>query len=87
MYHYDYGTYFGTTEMWSASAAWTPKNREGATQLRPTSTKTLLIVGLIASLVSIALGTLAFGTMKGNQPVASAETSVPVQVSGWTNLK
>ncbi len=85
MYHYD--TDFGPTEMWSASAEWTPQNRESATQLNPVSAKTLFTVGLLASLVSIALGTLAFGTMKGNQPVALAETSVPVQVSGWTNLK
>ncbi len=85
MYHYDID--FGPTEMWSASAEWTPKNRESATQLKPASAKTLLAVGCIASLVSIALGTLAFGTINVNRTVALAETSMPMQISGWSNLK
>ena len=83
----DYNTYLSTTEMWSASAAWTPQNQESATQLKPASATTVLTVGLIASLVSIALGTLVFGAMNVNRTVALAEISVPVQVSGWSNLK
>ncbi len=79
---YDYDTYFGTTEMWSASAERTTQNREGVTQLKPASAKTLLTVGLIASLVSIALGTLVFGTIKMNQTVTSMAKSVPAQVNG-----
>ncbi len=92
MYHYNID--FGPTEMWSASAEWTPEIREGAfgsegfaPTVEPTSVKTFVAVGLIAGLVSIALGTLAFGTINVNRTVALAETSVPLQVSGWTNLK
>ncbi len=91
---YNYDSYFGTTEMWAASAEWIPMAQEGALgdnrcalQSQPTSAKTLVAIGLVASLISIGLGILAFGNMKVAHNVALLETLVPMQVVGWTNLK
>ncbi len=91
---YNYDSYFGPTEMWAASAEWPPTLQEdaiagntGVRQSQPTPAKTLVAIGLVASLVSLSLGTLAFSSMKVAHNVALLETPVPMQVDGWTNLK
>ncbi|UBF28937.1 hypothetical protein K9N68_14480 [Kovacikia minuta CCNUW1] len=88
MHYYDYGTCFSATEMWSASSTGTTTIQEDAfadenlaLQSKPASVKTLVAIGLIASLISIGFGTLAFSKMNGTRQVALLETSVATQVA------
>jgi hypothetical protein len=93
MPQYDYGYYFGATEMWSASAEYqSPVQQDDLKKeshpVNRRSNPRWFILGAIASCLMISLGTLTWNTIRITEaPESYNPITMPTQFGGSEALQ
>jgi hypothetical protein len=92
MPQYDYGYYFGATEMWSASAEYHSPTQQDVLKESPQvnghPNPRWFILGAVVSCLMISLGTLTWGATRINEaPQSYNPVIMPTQFGGSEALQ